>query len=347
MDIAFLKQGVRSYGQIEAGIERAAAQVPGLRLASFDYPALFFAQPAALGKPGRHREALKALLPRMLADPTPTLLLLNGFVPEQHHPGFFAALRAGGKRVVSWQIDDPYYIDMNRRLAAHLDVVLTVDSSALPVYRELGKKAAFLPLGCDPHLHRRYPPDPQYASDVCFVGTPFAGSRRIRLIEEAAECLLRHDTKLVGGADIDSWAKNLERFDVLKPLILDARVPLEAAARYFSGARINLNIHKDSYGHPWDRNAGKLLARSPAERTFAVAGCGGFQLMDDTRPDLAQFFEPGKEVVTFSDAADLVEKIDYYLGHEAERAAIAGAAQARAAAEHTYLHRLRFILDLL
>ena len=351
MDIALIKQGVTSYGHIEAGIERAARGMPELRLLAFDLSPHYFSQRPPLSQqkhPVRMRHAIEGLLRQLLADRTPVALLLNGFVLEKHHPGFFAALRGAGKRIAGWQIDDPYYIDMAKGFAQHLDVVPTVDSSTVGVYQAMGKKAAFLPLACDPGLHRAYPGlEAKYRSDVCFVGTPFAGSRRTRMIDELWQTLPRYDTKIVGATERDSWKKSLAHFAELERCIRDERVSPVDAARYFSGARINLNIHKDSYGHAWDRNEGHVEARSPAERTYAVAGCAGFQLIDATRPDLASQFEPGKELVTFADAADLAAKIDYYLAHEEERSAIARAAQKRAYGEHTYRHRLQAIVSML
>jgi spore maturation protein CgeB len=76
---------------------------------------------------------------------------------------------------------------------------------------------------------------------------------------------------------------------------------------------------------------------------FEAAGCGAFQICDE-RPTLAEFFKPDEEVVTFRDRAELVEKIRYYLSHEAERRKIAQAASARAHAEHTYQKRLSEML---
>lgn len=351
MDMLFLKQGITSYGHIEAGIERAAAGITGLRFASLDLSARYHAQREPMRSqphPVRMKQAIGRLLEELLPRPEPCVLLLNGFVLETHSPGFFAALKGAGKTVVGWQIDDPYYIDKAAAFAAGLDLVLTVDSSALPFYAALKKRAHFLPLACDPALHHDYGAAvAPYLCDVSFVGTPFAGSRRTRLIDELAACLPKYDARIVGATDRDSWRKSLANFEALAPSIRDARVGPGEAARYFSGSRINLNLHKDSYGHAWDANAGHIEARSPCERTFAIAGCGGFQLIDDSRPDLADFFIPGRELVTFSDAADAAAKIAYYLSHDGERQGIARAGQARALAEHTYLHRLKAILGWL
>ena len=350
MQLVFVKQGVRSYGHLEAGIERAAREIPGLALRSLDLSAHYFAQAGELRAaphPRRLREAAKALLAELLREPAETVLLLNGFVIESHHPGFFRALKGAGKRIAGWQIDEPYYVDKNRGFATELDLLLSVDSSTVPLYRERGVKAEFLPLACDPALHKSHAAAAPYACEVCFVGTPFKGSRRTQLIDDIAPCLARHDTRIVGATELDSWQKSLANFSLLKAAIRDQAVSPQQAAQYFSGAKVNLNLHKDSFGHAWDRNAARIAARSPNERTFAIAGCGGFQLIDDTRPDLARFFAPGRELDTFSDAADLEKKIDYYRAHADERRALAAAAQARAYREHTWRHRLEAVLALL
>lgn len=350
-NLLFIKQGVTSYGHIEAGIQRAASGIPGLRMVVHDLVPFYREQSISLGTqphPVRMNCAIQALLQQVLQDTSSTVLLLNGFVLETHCPGFFATLRKSGKIIISWQIDDPYYIDKTRSFASHLDLVLTVDSSTLPVYAALKKKAEFMPLACDPQLHHSYDDTADtYHCEVCFVGTPFAGSRRTRLIDDLADFLSKYDTRIIGATDLDSWRKGLTHFTELEACIHDARVGPEEAARYFSAARINLNLHKDSYGHVWDSNAECIEACSPAERSFAIAGCGGFQLIDDTRPDLARLFSSGEELVTFSDAPDLKKKIAYYLQHDDERQEIACAGQARAYAQHTYLHRLQAILALL
>jgi len=59
--------------------------------------------------PRRLHEAAKVLLVELQREPTEAVLLLNGFVIESHHPGFFPrALKGAGKRIAGWQIDEPY-----------------------------------------------------------------------------------------------------------------------------------------------------------------------------------------------------------------------------------------------
>jgi spore maturation protein CgeB len=78
-------------------------------------------------------------------------------------------------------------------------------------------------------------------------------------------------------------------------------------------------------------------------RTFEIAACGGFQLVDE-RSELAELIEPGTEVATFNSIDDLCEKVDYYLKHESEAKSIASKGRARVLKEHTIQHRMHEML---
>lgn len=274
------------------------------------------------------------------------VFLINGYLLAIFYPGFFPALRAQAKRIITWQLDDPYYIDMTLGFVAHVDYVFTCDTATLPLYRQLGKLAEYLPLGCSPDVNRPTESPSGYKYDLCFVGAPFKGSRRIELLDALAPELAAHRSLIMGATSLDRWSENLRNYSLLANQIVDRFVPNNEALRCMAESLINLNLHKDSYGHAWDRNTRGLIANSPCERTFVLAGCGAFQLVDDTRPDLAESFEVGREIVTFSDLDDLREKIRYFLSHEYERKRIARAAFERAHAQHTYAHRAERIFNV-
>jgi spore maturation protein CgeB len=76
------------------------------------------------------------------------------------------------------------------------------------------------------------------------------------------------------------------------------------------------------------------------QRVFDVPACEAF-LLTDAREQLAELFEPGKEVIVYRDPEEIPDLIRHYLAHESERTAVARAGRARVLAEHTYVHRLR------
>jgi spore maturation protein CgeB len=80
-------------------------------------------------------------------------------------------------------------------------------------------------------------------------------------------------------------------------------------------------------------------------RLFEATGVGTCLLTDWTE-NLGELFEPEREVATFRDAKECVERIRWLLAHPEEREAIARAGQARTLRDHTYRHRAAG-LDLL
>ncbi|WGD55362.1 glycosyltransferase [Bradyrhizobium sp. CB1650] len=109
-------------------------------------------------------------------------------------------------------------------------------------------------------------------------------------------------------------------------------------------------IMKRYRGEAWGRGMFGVLGRSKitvnqhidiAEnyannmRLFEATGMGAL-LITDWKDNIADLFEPGKEVVCYKSVDECIELIDYYSRHEAERAAIAAAGQRRTLQSHSY-----------
>ncbi len=88
------------------------------------------------------------------------------------------------------------------------------------------------------------------------------------------------------------------------------------------------------------------IAGDVTMRVFEGAACGALVLTDAIANGLEELFEIGREIVVYRDDADLMEKIEYYLTHEEEREAIARAGQRRVLQEHTYLHRMQRLVEV-
>jgi spore maturation protein CgeB len=69
-------------------------------------------------------------------------------------------------------------------------------------------------------------------------------------------------------------------------------------------------------------------------------GAGGF-LLSNFQADFLDDFIPGEDFEYFESQQDLLDKIDYYLSHEDERAAIAKNGHDKVATAHTYIHRIK------
>lgn len=105
----------------------------------------------------------------------------------------------------------------------------------------------------------------------------------------------------------------------------------------------------DIYGHSKiviDINWDVLPAEGLSNRPFEVTGSGACFFVDLVREDIKRCYQEGQEFVSFKDEKDLREKVQYYLAHEEEREKISRAGYARTVRDHTYLNRVKQLLNV-
>jgi peptidoglycan/xylan/chitin deacetylase (PgdA/CDA1 family) len=81
-------------------------------------------------------------------------------------------------------------------------------------------------------------------------------------------------------------------------------------------------------------------------RIFETTGCGIF-LLTEYFKNLENYFEIGKEIETFKDEKELVEKIRFYLAHPELRTAIAERGQQRCLRDHSALERIKSLDNII
>jgi len=79
-------------------------------------------------------------------------------------------------------------------------------------------------------------------------------------------------------------------------------------------------------------------------RCFESTGCGAM-LMTELSKNINDYFEVGKECVTYANKDDLIDKLKYYLAHDDERKIIAEAGHKRTMRDHTYKNILKSVSD--
>ena len=116
-----------------------------------------------------------------------------------------------------------------------------------------------------------------------------------------------------------------------------ARVTPEECVKIFNATRINLNLHSSI-------QVDELVTGGDFinPRTFELAACGAFQLVD--KRSLMDEAFADDELATFTSMKELLEKIDYFSANPDERQAYAARGQQRVLAEHTYADRMRTLL---
>lgn len=186
----------------------------------------------------------------------------------------------------------------------------------------------------DPARHYPREPEPEYASDVCFIGSPFP--ERQALLNGVNWSGI--DVRAFGVFD-DLAA--VEQRDDHEPLTVKANTE---AHRWYAGAKIVINHHRTIryYGREQQIDAGEAESLNP--RVYELAAARVFQVCDDSRPELATMFGDSIPTYRADDSADLERVIRYYLAHPRERERLAAEAYRRVQA-HSAENRMRFVLD--
>ncbi|MDD5763064.1 MAG: glycosyltransferase [bacterium] len=261
----------------------------------------------------------------------PDLVLVLAQAPLQGTA--LACLREQGIATAFWFVEDFRHMGYWRVAAPRYDYFFTIQKGEFPErLREAGaRNVAFLPMAASAEIHRKMELSPEglrdFGSDVSFVGAGYYNRRKL----------------FEGLVDLDFriWGNEWESCPALRRVLQrdGARVPTEDIVRIFNAARININLHSSAY-HEGVNPHGDFV--NP--RTFEIPGCGGFQLVD-SRSDMGEFFDIGREVVCFDGLGDLREKISHYLAHPEEREAVAARGRQRVLREHTYERRMEAMID--
>ena len=258
-----------------------------------------------------------------------------------------------------------------------LDLVLTCTSYFFKQMLDHGVKARVLLHGFEPSILKRIPANTERTFDFTFMGSLILeagfhnqrfelvrslvektnlevwgrlserqrGSRSKQLasrITYRANRLLRDlDASDQLLAKIAEWDERYQRGPLAKETLRKHRGrfhPPVIALDYFellAKSKINLNNHIDCA----EGYAGNI-------RLFEVTGMGAC-LMTDWMLNLPEMFEDGVEIVTYRNAGECAEKVNYLLEHPQELAAIAAAGQRRTLRDHTYVNRAEQLDEIL
>lgn len=185
----------------------------------------------------------------------------------------------------------------------------------------------FVPHGYDPEIHRPVELDErdrrQYECDLSVIAGP--SPRKYDLLKEVIR--LRPSMKL------KIWGDNWDRERIPGDYIQGYWLYGEQYARAMQTARINLGF----------LGITAAVRDETTTRTFEIPACGGFMLHERTEEVLG-LYEEGVEMACYGSPEELVEKVEYYLAHPAEREAIARAGYRRCVPAYSYDNRIAEIL---
>lgn len=244
-------------------------------------------------------------------------------------------LRRRGVVTVLWFLEDYLRFTYWREMARYYDHVFTIQRG--PCIEAIQAAGAghvhYLPAACDPYIHTPLEVSEEdrqtWGSPLSFVGAGYYNR------QQTFANLAHYPFKIWGS----EWplCKPFDRMVQQNA----RRIAPEEYIKIFNATDININLHSSSERDGVDPTGDFLNPR-----TFELAACGAFQLVDE-RSLLAEAFDVGSEIITFNSLPDLRDKIDFYMERPEERKRIGERARQRALREHTYEARLRQMLSMI
>ncbi len=240
------------------------------------------------------------------------------------HPNVWQEIASRGIPVVLWLWDEVRRTRWQPERLREIPSVASYSALDVEAFRAEGINASYVPMGFD-HL-LEFPNGP-VVPEITHIGARYP----------KREAIL---TDLYGrGFRVKSYGRDWSH-DVRDRLRtwggdrpeLPAGRDLDRANAYATmrDCLATLNIHGDQDGFTM--------------RTFEAAGVGAIQLCD--RADVADYYEPDREILTFGSTDEAREQISRVQADPTWAGAIRDRARSRTLAEHTLVHRARAIAQL-
>ncbi|UCH81565.1 MAG: glycosyltransferase [Nitrospiraceae bacterium] len=244
-------------------------------------------------------------------------------------------IRQYGVKTAYWFVEDYRLMEYWKHIAGSFDHFFTIQKDDF--FKKMKQSGLnnyhYLPMAAFPDVHK--PVDmfedekKYYGSDISFVGAGYYNRKHF------FSGLIDHDLKI--------WGNDWDMRSKLAGFIQrsGSRIDTREIVRIFNASNININLHSSTY-HKGVNPFGDFI--NP--RTFEIASCGGFQLVD-RRSNLAELFNVDDEIVVFDDLDDIRNKIKHYLENPDEAERIAENGRKRVLRDHTYEKRMEEMLDVI
>jgi spore maturation protein CgeB len=225
---------------------------------------------------------------------------------------------------VNWVPDDVHGLAIVQHALPAYDMVFAAGTDVVEALAGVtGRPVHYLPLAADPSVYKPMRSRDQYRANVVFAGT--ATPRRERLLAELVEYGLA------------LWGPGWRRTS-LRDYCRGEQLDTVNFVRAYAGASVAINIHRAADAEP------AVAERGVNQRCFEVAAIGVPQVVD-YRGDLDRHFTDREEILAFRSVEEMRALVEAALQDPAAAEKLAVAGRARLLREHTYMHRIRALLD--
>ena len=251
------------------------------------------------------------------------VFILNG---DPLEPETLDKWRSRGCKVVLWLFDNICRLPRAAMLSSHADKSFCFDqedASAL--------KVGFLPQACDTGVYK--PLGLSRDIDILFVGNIWTSPRRKELLTGVIQAF--PDRKIEIWGICQPWYKGLLKWIArpYKSVFKNRNLSPDAVNERYNRARVVINIHQE------------YQTDGANPRVFEICGSGAYQVCD-SNPYVTSLFPDG--CVAFYDSQEgLVDAVREALDNPADAAIAAAGAHAEVLENHTFLTRVRTVLDAL
>lgn len=213
-----------------------------------------------------------------------------------------------------------YPLPINKRPLFEYNLIISSFPHYVKMFKQWGIESKYLKLAVDSEIPKKIRLKKRIY-DVTFVGglIPYHKKGNLAL------------SKLATEVKVDIWGYGEKTLPLRSPIKKNFHGQAWGRKMYeiFAQSKIVINRHID-------------IAKDFANnlRMFEATAMGAL-LITDHKKNMNEFFEVGREVVTYINPDDLIQKVKYYLAHLKEAEKIAKAGQKRTLKEHTYRLRMK------
>src|SRR5207248_4118586 len=244
------------------------------------------------------------------------------------YPETIDLIRQSGVPTVNFSCNNVHQFDLVREIAPRFDLCVVPEQAAQADFHAVGARPVRIQLAANPRVYRPYPEPRAY--DVTFVGQRYADRaellqhlhgagvrvrawgagwqprKRLDVAQVKAAVALVEDERVDG-----LWRMVRQRFSrntvatqpraetVDTSTFGGPRLLQRELIRMFSQSRLSLGFATAGESHTSDKRLTHLRLRE-----FEAPMSGALYLTED-QPELAEYFEPGAEVLTYADRDDL------------------------------------------